>query len=458
MTRPSNAHDQPLAVRDAETVIHTQTNLDLHRRVGASVITHAKGIYIYDDTGGEFIDASSGLWCASLGFENERLGRVAYDQMKRLGYYHTSVHYTHPGAVELAERLLEIAPVKMSKVMFHSTGSEANDFAIKLAWYYQHSRGKPEKRKIIGRIGGYHGATIATISASGKPDMQMDFGTPLPGFIHAECPYYYRHGKPGETEEAYASRLAQSLERLIQREGAESIAAFIAEPVISAGGLIPPPKTYFHKIQDVLSRHDILFIVDEVACGFGRTGNMWGSETYGIKPDMLTAAKAITAAFQPLSATLISPAIYEEMLAQSRKLGRFAHGSTYSGHPVPIAVALETLKIYDEMKLLDHVRVVGGHLQKSLQRLASNRHVGVVEGVGMQTAIEIVADKSSREELPASFDIGQRVFEAGKKRGVLLRLVGNRVAVAPPLIYSKENVDVLCDRIASTIEEVVSQI
>jgi 4-aminobutyrate---pyruvate transaminase len=458
MTHPSNTQASSLAFRDAKAVIHTQTDLDLHRRSGASVIARAKGIYVYDEHDREFMDASSGLWCASLGFENERLALAAYNQMRRLGYYHTTAHYTNPGTVELAERLLQIAPVKMSKVMFHSTGSEANDFAIKLAWYFQHSRGKPEKRKIIGRVRGYHGATIATLSASGKPDMHMAFGAPLPDFIHTDCPYYYREGLPGESEDAYASRLAQSLEQLIEKEGADQIAAFIAEPVVGAGGLIPPPKTYFEKIQNVLTKHDILLIVDEIACGFGRTGNMWGSETFGIKPDMLTAAKAMTAGFQPLSATLISEPIYQEMLSQSRKIGLFAHGSTYSGHPVAVAVGLETLNIYEEMKLLDHVRAVGTQMQELFGQLSDHPNVGIVEGVGMQVAIEFVMDKASREAPPASFKFGQRLFEAGRKRGVLLRVVGNRLLLAPPLVFSREDLDVLHERVSEAMNEIVSQL
>lgn len=443
-----------LSARDAETIVHTQTNLDLHRRIGATVVTHGKGVFVYDETGREFLDTAAGLWCAALGFENERLARAAYDQMRRLGYYHTQIHYTHPGAVELAERLLANAPVPMSKVLFQCSGSEANDYAIKLAWYYQHAVGRPQKRKIIGRIMGYHGSTVATTSVSGKPDMHADFGLPLDFALHAELPHYYRFHEEGESEEDFAARLAASFEELILREGPETIAAFIAEPFIGAGGVILPPRTYFDRIQRLLAKHDILFIADEVICGFGRTGELWGSTTFGLRPDLITCAKALSAGFQPISAILISERVYGQMLAESRKLGAFAHGATYSAHPVAVAVALEAQKIYEETDLLSHVRKVGSHLQSQLRQFASRDVVGTVEGIGLAAAVDLVADKETRQPLGPAGKVGQFVFETAREHGILTRCIGNRIALSPPLIISESEVDLLVERLGRVITAV----
>jgi 4-aminobutyrate--pyruvate transaminase len=446
------------SMRDAKSLVHTQTNLDLHRQTGAYVIERGKGIYVYDDSATEYIDAASGLWCASLGFSNERLAKAAYDQMCQLGYYHTSIHYTHPNAVELAERLLAIAPTKMSKVMFHSTGSESNDFAIKLSWYYHSALGKPNKRKIIGRDKGYHGATIATISVSGKPDMHAEFGLPLPGFLHTDAPYYYREAKEGESEEDYSSRLATSLEALIDKEGPESVAAFIAEPVLGAGGLIFPPDTYFEKIQAVLTKYDILFIVDEVMCGFGRTGNTWGSTTYGLKPDILTCAKAISAGFAPLSAALLSERVYDQMVVQSKKLGNFAHSSTYSAHPAAIAVGLETLRIYEEMDLMAQAARTGLYMQRKFASLGEHPLVGRVEGVGLATAIEIVADKATKTMFPPDATIAARVSASGRNHRVLLRTILNRITLSPPLIITEAEVDTLHGKVSAILNDLKDEL
>ena len=355
--------------RDIASIVHPQTNLAKHLEDGPTVIGKGQGCYIYDDNGTAFLDTAAGLWCASLGYASERLARVAYEQMRKLGYYHLYRGTTNEPGVDLAEKLLSIAPVPMSKVLFQCSGSEANDTAIKLVWYYHAAIGKPQKRKIIGRVMGYHGSTTASISASGKADMHADFGLPLPGFLHTEYPHYYRNHVDGESEEQYATRLADAFEQLILREGPDTVGAFIAEPVMGAGGGLTPPRTYWDKMQAVMRKYDLLFIADEVICGFGRTGNMWGSQTYDLKPDMISCAKALSAGMQPISATIINQRVFDAMVDESRKLGNFAHGFTYAGHPVTTAVALETLKIYDEMDMLGHVRRVGAHLQQAVAPL-----------------------------------------------------------------------------------------
>ena len=294
-----------IEARDVATLVHMQTNLRKHQKEGPQVITRGQGCRVFDDTGRDYIDAVAGLWCASLGFGSERLAQVAAEQMRTLGYYHLYRHRSHEPAVALAETLLKIAPVPMARVVFQCSGSEANDTAIKLAWYYWNALGQPRRTKIIARQMAYHGSTCAAVSLSGKPDMHAGFGLPFAPFKHTEFPHYYRRHEPGETEDEFSARMAEALEALIQAEGADTIAAFFAEPVMGAGGAIVPPQGYFEKMQAVLRKYDILFVADEVICGFARTGEMWGSQTYALRPDMITSAKALSAAMQPISAVLI---------------------------------------------------------------------------------------------------------------------------------------------------------
>ena len=329
-----------IEARDVATLVHMQTNLRKHQKEGPHVITRGQGSRVFDDAGRDYIDAVAGLWCASLGFGSERLAQVAAEQMRTLGYYHLYRHRSHEPAVALAETLLKIAPVPMARVVFQCSGSEANDTAVKLAWYYWNAVGEPQRTKIIARRMGYHGSTCAAVSLSGKPDMHAGFALPFAPFKHTEFPHYYRRHEPGETQTQFSARMAEALETLIEAEGPQTIAAFFAEPVMGAGGGIVPPSGYFEKVQAVLRKYDILFVADEVICGFARTGEMWGSQTYALRPDMVTSAKALSAAMQPISAVLINERIHEAMLAQSDKLGNFAHGFTYAGHPVAAAVAL----------------------------------------------------------------------------------------------------------------------
>ncbi|MDA8051365.1 MAG: aminotransferase [Rhodospirillales bacterium] len=447
-----------LQARDIASLIHPQTDLLRHREQGPEVIARGAGISVTDDAGHDFLDAAAGLWCASLGYANERLARVAYEQMRRLGYYHLYRGTTNETSVALAEKLLRIAPLPMSKVLFQCSGSEANDTAIKLVWYYHAAIGKPEKRKIIGRRMGYHGSTSAAISASGKPDMHADFGLPFPGFRHTEFPHYYRLHSEGETEEQFASRLAEALEALILAEGPETVGAFIAEPVMGAGGGIVPPRTYWEKMQAVLRRHAVLFIADEVICGFGRTGNMWGSETYDLAPDMITCAKALSAGMQPISAVLINERVYQAMLEESRKLGSFAHGFTYAGHPVTTAVALETLAIYDEMDMLGHVRRVGPYLQTLMSRLAAHPLVGDVRGVGLIAGLELMADKASRAPFPVEQKVGRIADQAARRRGLIVRVIGDRIALSPPLIITEAEIDDVLARLGQALDDTWAEV
>jgi 4-aminobutyrate--pyruvate transaminase len=448
-----------IQARDVQSVVHMQTNLRTHQTEGPLVIARGHGCKVFDDTGKAYIESVAGLWCASLGFGSERLARVAFEQMRDLGYYHLYRHRSNEPAIELAEKLLAIAPVPMARVVFQCSGSEANDTAIKLAWYYWNAVGQPQRTKIIARQMGYHGNTCAAVSLSGKPDMHVGFGAlPFAPFKHTEFPHYYRRHEAGESEEQFSARLADALEKLIIAEGPETVAAFFAEPVMGAGGAIIPPKDYFAKIQAVLTKYDILFVADEVICGFARTGKMWGCQTFGIKPDMVSSAKALSAAMQPISAVLINERIHDAMLAQSDRLGAFAHGYTYSGHPVAAAVALEVQKIYEEMDIVGRVGRLGPVLQKALGCFAAHPLVGDVRGTGLILGMELMKDGAKRIPFAPSLKIGQRCDAAAKEQGLILRVVGDRLVFAPPLIIEEDEIMDLAQRLGRALDDVAADL
>ncbi len=433
----ANSHD----LLDRASLVHQQTDLAAYRESGGTIMARGEGVYVYDEAGNKYLEAMAGLWCASLGFSEKRLADAAYKQLLELPYYHTFFAKSNVPSVELADRLLSIAPPQMSKVMFQCSGSEANDTAIKLVWYYNNALGRPKKKKIIGRVRGYHGTTIASVSASGQPHMQGDFDVPLPMFRHADNPHYYRFHEDGESEEQFSARMAANLEKLILAEGPETVAAFFAEPVQGGGGAITPPAGYFERIQPILKKYDILFVADEVICGFGRTGNMWGSQTYNLEPDMISCAKALSAAYQPISALMISEKINQALIAQSEKLGTFGHGFTYGGHPVACAVALETLKIYDERDIVGHVRKLEPLFQGGLKATESHPLVGNARGVGLIAGVEIMADKAKRTPFPATAKAGIVVQEECHKAGLIVRAIGDRIAFTPPLVITANEID-----------------
>jgi|SaaInl4_135m_RNA_FD_contig_41_1283566_length_1955_multi_4_in_0_out_0_2 4-aminobutyrate---pyruvate transaminase len=441
------------AARDIAYYIHPQTNLRRHAEVGPVIVSKGDGVYVVDENGNRYMETVAGLWCAALGFSaNERIAKVAYEQMLKLGYYHTYRHTSNESSIDLAEKLIQLAPVPMSKVLFQCSGSEANDTAVKLAWYYQAAMGRPEKNKIIGRERGYHGSTIAAVSVSGKPDMHADFALPLPMMRHTEYPHFYRGHHDGETEEEFATRMAQALEDLILAEGPDTVAAFFAEPVMAAGGAIVPPKTYFAKMQAVLKKYDVLFIADEVVCGFGRTGNWWGSQTFDLQPDMISCAKALSAAYQPISALMVNDKIHQAMLAQSDKLGAFAHGYTHAGHPVTTAVALEVIKIYEEMDIVERAQRIGGRMNAGLQAFADHPLVGDVRGVGILAGMELMRDKATRTPFEGG-RAGAMMDKYGRENGLILRIIGDRVAFAPPLIITEAEVDDMLEKLGRTLDQ-----
>jgi 4-aminobutyrate--pyruvate transaminase len=429
------------ASRDIAYHVHGYTNLKKHEQSGPMIITSGSGIRVTDDNGKSYIEGLSGLWCTSLGFQEERLIEAATAAMKKLPYYHGFAHKTAEVTIDLAEKLISIAPVPMSKVLFANSGSEANDLAIKIIWYYNNALGRPEKKKIISRNRAYHGITVATGSLTGLPPIHDDFDLPIDRILHTDCPHYYRGAEDGETEEDFASRCAEKLEKMILDEGPDTVAAFFAEPVMGAGGVIVPPATYFEKIQAVLKKYDVLLLADEVICGFGRTGNMWGSQSLGMKPDMLTCAKALSSAYIPIAALMISEPIYQALVQQSKKFGLFGHGSTYAGHPVAAAVALETLTIYEERNIVDHVRAVGPRFQDGLRKFADHHLVGEVRGLGLVAGIELVRDKDTKAPFDAKQGVGLYFQARSEEEGLIIRPIGDTIAICPPLITVEDEID-----------------
>jgi len=439
---------------DKAHFVHQQTDLDAFATTGPVLMERGDGVFVYDTEGRNYIEAMAGLWCSSLGFSEKRLAEAAYQQMLKLPYYHTFWGKGHEPSAELAERLTAIAPSGLNHALFQCSGSESNDAALKLIWYYNNIIGRPKKKKVIGRIRGYHGNTVATASLSGQPHMQADFDLPYGDrFLHISNPNFYREGKEGETERQFSARMAAELEALVEKEGAENIAAFFAEPVQGGGGALTPPEGYFELIQPILKKNDILFVVDEVICGFGRTGNMWGSQTYGIEPDMLSCAKQLSASYQPISALLISDRIHEALVEGSRKHGSLGHGYTYGGHPVACAVAVETLKIYEERDIVNHVRSVSHAFLATLKGFSGHPLVGDVRGVGLIAGIELMQNKMGRTPFPAARKAGPVVQKHAEKHGLIIRAIGDRLAFCPPMIITESEIVEMGHRFAAALND-----
>lgn len=448
-----NADAKHAIKQDIAHHVHPQSNLRQHAENGPTMITRGKGVFIYDSDGREIIDGFSGLGCVSLGYHNERLAEAAARQMNTLPFAPTFYNRSHPRVAELGERLIGLAPGNMNRVMFQCSGSEANDTAIKLLWYTNTANGSPERRKIIGRVRGYHGNTVATVSLSGQPHMHARFGLPLPEFKHTELPNYYRFHIDGESEEEFSSRMAAAFEDLILAEGPETVAAFFAEPAISGGGALMPPRGYWEAMQAVLRKYDIKFVADEVVCGFGRTGNLWGSETWGLKPDMVSCAKALSAAFFPVSALMFKDEMYADMMKNSDEVGVFGHGYTYAGHPVGAAVALEALDIYDEIDLVGHVRKVSETFLARCHALADHPLVAEVRGTGLFCGFELMKDAVKREPFDPSWKVGELIQNFAHDRGLYLRAIGDRMSFMPPLIINEDEIGIAADRFKDALDD-----
>ena len=437
------------------SIIYPVTNLAAVEQLN---IVSGKGVYVYDDAGNQYLEGLSGLWCSALGYGNEELIAAINSQLKTLSYSHLFGGRTHPVVMELADKLAAMVPVEDAKIFFSNSGSEANDSQIKMLRYYGNAIGKPKKKKIIALDRGYHGVTVAAASLTGLPVMHSHFDLPVEalGILRADCPHYFR-GKVGdESEDEFVSRLLKNLEKLILEEGAETIAAFIAEPLMGAGGVIVPPEGYLPKVQALLKEHDIFLWADEVICGFGRTGNDFGSTTMGIKPDLMSLAKQLSSAYVPISAAVVPGEMYEAMAQQSADVGMFGHGYTYTGHPVACAAALKALEIYERDDLFARAAKVGAHMQSQLQEYAGHELVGEVRGKGLIGAIELVANKETGQAF-SDGQVGAFAQRACQDAGLLLRVVsGSSVAFCPPLIIEENQIDEMVEKfgtaLAATLE------
>ncbi len=438
--------------------LHPYTQLRQLEQTGPLVIVRGEGVQVFDEHGKGYIEGMAGLWCASLGFSEKRLADAAARQLQTLPYYHTFTGKVPGPVTELVRKLLEDwAPtpeLSRGRVLFANSGSESNDTAFKLVRYYHNARNQPQKKKIIARQKGYHGVTAAAASMSGLPMMHQHFDLPLPGIVRVNAPHHYGQARPGESEAAFVDRLVAELEEAIAREGADTIGAFIAEPVQGAGGVIIPPPGYFERVQAVLKRHDILFIADEVITGFGRLGTRFGCDAFGLKPDMVTVAKMLTSAYVPMSALFVSESIYQTVADASAGVGTFGHGYTYSGHPLACAIALETLKIYETDDVIGHVQRVAPRLQAGLQRFASHPLVGQARGLGLIGALELAEDPAARKPFDPKRGVGAEFVRRAQAHGLILRSIGGDIiAFSPPLIISEAEIDTLLERTARALDE-----
>lgn len=436
--------DDSLSDQDRHHHVHGQTNLSWHNQHGPCVmVVKGERVYITTEDGHTLIDGFSGLGCTSLGYHNERLAKAAKKQMDLLPFAPTFYGRSHPKVAELAARLVSIAAVPMDRVMFQCSGSEANDAMIKLLWYRNIARGQPKRRKLVSRWRGYYGNTVATAALSGQPHMHANFGLPCEDFLKLSTPNYYHFHKDGENEEEFSQRMATEFEELVLASGPDTIAAFFAEPMQSGGGAILPPQGYWEAMQAVIKKYDIHFHVDEVVCGFGRTGYLWGAEAFGLKPDSTSCAKALTAAFFPMSALMFKEDFYQDMTRNSDEVGVLGHGFTYSGHPVGAAVALEALSIYDDIDLVNHVHRQSAYFLDGCHALMDHPLVGDARGIGLFCGIELVKDKNTREQFDPKLKIGQRVQDAAHANGLYLRSIPpDRISFMPPLIIKNHEIDV----------------
>ena len=425
-------------------LIPPTTNFRQIEEQGPQVMVRGRGVYQWDDKGKQYLEGMAGLWCTALGYGNEEVAEVAAETIRELGFAHMFSGKSHEAGIKLGEKLREMLPVPEARLFFGSSGSDANDTQVKLMRYYFNAIGKPEKKKIISRRLAYHGVTLAAGSLTGIPVNHALFDLPLEGFLHTDCPHYYRFGEPGESEAGFTDRLMHNLEELILREGPDTIAAMIAEPIMGAGGVILPPQGYFTKLQALLKKYDIFLIDDEVICGFGRTGQAFGADTFNITPTTMSFAKALTSAYLPLSAVAFPEEMYQAMIDACDEVGVFGHGFTYSAHPVCAAVALKVLEIYERDDIFARAARTGRYLQNKLEKFRSHELVGDVRGVGLIAALELKVEKS-----------GLKVISECLKNGLILRNLGDVIAICPPLIISEAEIDELLHKLEKSLDAVL---
>jgi L-2,4-diaminobutyrate transaminase len=455
-----NKSASELSQMDRHSLLHPLTSIADHLRDGPALYSHAEGVRLYDGQGGEWLDMGAGLWCVNVGYGRAALADAASGSMKRLSFQHLFGSAGSESSIRLADRLLNLfrekaAAPHMARVFFGTSGSDANDTAVKLVRYYNNLRGLPTKKKIISRIGSYHGVTCASGSLTGIASYHKAFDLPLEGVLHTSCPHYFGFAQPGESETVFTQRMIADLEALIAREGADSIAAFIAEPVMGTGGVLLPPVGYFEQVQAVLDRHDILLIVDEVITGFGRTGHWFGTGAYGLRPDIVSLAKGLTSAYFPLSASLVSQRIWSVLEATSPEVGTFMHGFTYSGHPVGCAVALANLDILEQESLVQNSARMGDYLLNALRdRIGDDRYVGDIRGVGLMVGVEFVSERAERRMFKPTQAPHRIVARHAKNAGVLTRALpfGHVNSFSPPLTVTADDIDRAVDVYACALK------
>ncbi|QDK97498.1 aminotransferase class III-fold pyridoxal phosphate-dependent enzyme [Acinetobacter tandoii] len=446
-----------LEQKDIDYVLHCHTNHVKHREVGPIIIERGEGVFVYDNHGKRYLEGMSGMWCAGLGFSEKRLGEAAKKQYDILPFYHQFVHRSTPPAIELATKLVEMAPVPMSKAFFNASGSESIDTVIKLLWQRSNAMGQPQRKKILARKRAYHGATIATNNLTGLDANHWGHDLIMP-VVRLTCPHHYHFAKPGESEEDFATRLAEELEQTILAEGADTICCFIGEPIMGGGGVIVPPKTYWAKMQAVLKKYDILFIADEVICGFGRTGKMFGTQTCGLEPDILVYSKQLTSGYIPFAAFLMNEKVLQPIYEASVKYGGMWHGFTTSGHPVASAVALETIRIIEEENLPENAEKMGERLRAGLQKYLSHPLVGEVRGIGLLAGIELVIDKEKKTALSENGKLASMVADHMREHGVITRPTDDAILLSPPMTINEQEIDLIIEAFGTSLDEVLSEL
>ena len=434
--------------------INPFTNLKDIRKYGSLTIEKGRGIYVYDENNNKYIEGLAGLWCVALGFNNKRLIKAANKQLNLLPNYHSFTGKVPLTTLKLSEELVKISPKSLTKVLYANSGSESNDTAIKMAWYYQNALGRTKKKKIISRYRGYHGVTIMSGSLTGMEYAHKGFDMPRDFVVHTDSPHYYKDSLSQESSREFVNRLLKNLENLIIKEGADNIAAMILEPIQGAGGVIIPPDNYLKGVQKLLKKNAILLIVDEVICGFGRTGNMFGCDTFQIKPDMMVIAKGLSSGYVPISALLINEEIYETISDFSSINNVFGHGYTYSGHPVAAAVALETIKIFKDENIIGHVKEISEKFNTKIEQLNVHSIIGNARSIGLIGAIELVQNKKNKTYFDPKIGIGSRIVKNAQKNGLIVRaLQGDIVALCPPLIINNKEVDILFNKFNKSIKD-----
>ena len=441
-------------------LLHPFTAIEDHETNGPHFIQRAEGIYIYDADGRQYIDAMAGLWCVNVGYGRNEIAVAIKEQVERLSYYHSFMSLANEPAVILADQLAQMTPGSLNHAFFCNSGSEANDTQVKIVWYYNNLRGKPAKKKIISRLGAYHGVTVAAASLSGLPNLHVGFDLPLNDrFLHVSRPNVYWEMPAEMNELQYSQYLADELEQRIIAEGPETVAAFIAEPVMGAGGVIPPPAGYFDAILPVLKKYDVLFIADEVVCGFGRLGQPFGCNVYDVTPDLMTLAKGLTSGYAPMSACMVSNEIYEVLKTGSSELGPFAHGYTYTAHPVSAVAAIKNLQIIQSERLIENAADVGQHFHRRLREAVSDHPmVGEVRGFGLIGGVELVKDKAAKTPFDLSEGVAKRMYKLMLAEGLIARPILNMIAFSPPLILSNDDADEIVARFARALDKLAAEL